>query len=165
MKHIITHFWASPPRGCVKYRPLLHIRDFTCTLTCFSHRPLPELNLTTNMHPSPEQFCGSERLLFGSWSDLEVRILNPKQIWIILNCKFVFLSLTFYVGFVFLKFRLFGFIHNFFFFYSEFVCYLYYKKYIFNLLDFWLFMVGSGSKRFGSERIRIRNIAPECCAF
>ena len=116
MKHIITHFWASPPRGCVKYRPLLHIRDFTCTLTCFSHRPLPELNLTTNMHPSPEQCCGSERLLFGSWSDLEVRILNPKQIWIILNSKFVFLSLTFYVGFVLLKFRLFGFIHNFFYF-------------------------------------------------
>ena len=111
---------------------------------------------------SDRQWCGSERLLFGSGSDLEIRIrILSKTNWIILNIKIFFIKLC---RICFVRIQIvFFFIHNF--------LVTYITKYIFNLLYYYFlcfFMTfygririrqkGSDPSRSGSETLAIGQI-------
>ena len=116
--------------------------------------------------PHP-QCCGSGRLLSGSGSDIEVRILN-KQNWIFLILTIIFSLLkTFYLEFVVLKFRLFCFIHSFLFLIQSLLV-IFQKIFFFmtfygwirsRIRTIWPDQAPDLAKRFGSDRIRLRNTA------
>ena len=96
------------------------------------------------------QWCGSGRILLGSWSDLEVRIWSRIRI---LNKKNLIIL---YIKICCDKIHFVLFHSQFCVFYSEFVSYV--KKYLVNILVFfyvlWLFRVGTGSGQF--DRIQSR---------